>query len=160
MDYNHFVQVIHDSSFCLVGEQSADLFFDLSQHLYTFPLSHCHHQLHCYYVQVIHEKGAQSKHARPNYSGADGKHGRDGNRGSRGQGPGDDGGDGEDGEEGEDGANGQDAVDFNVMIEYKGHDLMTNTRAYSVTTVAGGGKSTQVIPNCILNPCFNSDPYR
>ena len=46
MDYNRFVQVIHDSSFCLVGEQSADLLFDLSQHLYTFPLRYSHHQLH------------------------------------------------------------------------------------------------------------------
>ena len=27
-DYNHFVQVIHDSSFRLVGKQSADRFFD------------------------------------------------------------------------------------------------------------------------------------
>jgi hypothetical protein len=44
---------------------------------------------------VIHENGAQSKHARPNYSGADGKHGRNGNQGSRGLGAGDDGGDGE-----------------------------------------------------------------
>jgi hypothetical protein len=88
-------------------------------------------------------------HARPTYHGADGRPGRHGDQGSRGPGPGDDGEDGEDGEEGGDGENGQDAVDFNVMLEFNGHDVMTNTRNYLVTTVAGGGKSTKVIPNCI-----------
>lgn len=103
-------------------------------------------------------------HARPNYNGVDGKQGRHGDPGPRGRGPGDDGQDGEDGEEGGDGQDGQDAVDFDVMIEFKGHDVITNTRKYSVTTVAGGGKSTKVIPNCIFffggELFFNSDPYR
>ena len=109
---------------------------------------------------MIHKDGAASKHARPNYDGADGKPGDHGKSGEHGQEPGDDGQDGIDGIQGKDGVDGQNAIEFDVQIEYKGYDMKTKSRTYSVTTVAGGGKSTKVIPNCILNPCFNSDPYR
>jgi hypothetical protein len=109
---------------------------------------------------VIHKDGAASKHARPNYDSADGKPGDHGKDGQHGQTPGERGHDGIDGDDGQNGTDGQNAVEFDVLIEYKGYDKETKSRTYSVTTVAGGGKSTKVIPNCILNPCFNSDPYR
>jgi len=51
------------------------------------------------------------------------------------------------------GGDGADAVDFEVMIEFKEHDTAKKTRTYAVTTVAGGGKSTKkkiVVPFWIL----------
>ncbi len=110
---------------------------------------------------MIHENGAAREHRRPNHDGADGEDGDHGEDGKDGQEPGDNGGNGRSGIQGHDGKDGHNAhQDFNVLIDYKGYDEKTNSRTYLVTTFVEGGKKTEVIPNCILNPSFNSDRYR